>query len=188
MSQWVDEMRRALAGTVPPPASGAARRAGVAVVLDDDARVLLIRRADRVGDPWSGQVAFPGGRHEPSDADTCATAIRETREEIGLDLATADCLGALAEVRTVRGLPDIGVQPWVFRVPSFARATTSDEVTELLPTSLHRLRDGHGRASFAFTWEGDTHQLPCFELGPHRLWGMTLRMVDELLARWVVAT
>jgi 8-oxo-dGTP pyrophosphatase MutT (NUDIX family) len=184
MSPWVDRngLRLALAGTVPPPKSGASRQAGVAVVLDDDGCVLLIRRAERAGDPWSGQIALPGGRWDPGDEDTRATAIRETREETGIDLARAELLGALREVRTVRGLPDLGVTPWVFGVASFAEAGVSDEVTEVLPTPLAAL-NGAARGSFSFEWEGQAHTLPCVDLGPHRLWGMTLRMLDDLLSR-----
>jgi hypothetical protein len=75
------------------PAPG---RAAVAIVLrdvEDGPQVLLIRRAEHVGDPWSGHMAFPGGREDPEDESLLATAIRETREE----LARADaCLDASA--------------------------------------------------------------------------------------------
>src|SRR4051812_31480098 len=82
-----DRIRRALP---LPPERPARRRAAVAVVLRErggETEVLLIRRAERDGDPWSGHVAFPGGRADPGDASLEATAIREAREEVGLDLA-----------------------------------------------------------------------------------------------------
>ncbi|HEV8382740.1 MAG TPA: CoA pyrophosphatase, partial [Gemmatimonadales bacterium] len=72
--------------------------AAVAVILhesDDGLEALFIHRAVRVGDTWSGQIAFPGGRREPSDHDLLATAIRETLEEVGVDLSRAERLGVL---------------------------------------------------------------------------------------------
>src|SRR5439155_1604605 len=79
----------------PVDAPGA-RPAAVALVLiegREGLEALFIHRAERAGDPWSGQVALPGGRHEPSDPDLLATAIRETLEETGVDLSRAECLG-----------------------------------------------------------------------------------------------
>ncbi|HEY8150363.1 MAG TPA: CoA pyrophosphatase, partial [Vicinamibacteria bacterium] len=105
---WTD-VQTALAARAPaqvadPPSS----RAAVALILRDGPQgieVLFIRRAEHPKDPWSGQMAFPGGRAEPGDADLRATAIRETREEIGVDLgAAAEPLGGLDEVRAMARL------------------------------------------------------------------------------------
>src|SRR6266568_8268212 len=92
--------------------------AAVAVVLhdgNDGIEALFIHRAVRAGDTWSGQIAFPGGRREPSDADLRATAIRETREEIGVDLSNDERLGVLDDLypRTPV-LPPVVVRPFVF--------------------------------------------------------------------------
>src|SRR5450631_3467354 len=62
-------------------------------------RLLLIRRAEREGDPWSGHLAFPGGKREAEDASLLVTAIRETAEEVGLRLAPESLLARLADVR-----------------------------------------------------------------------------------------
>lgn len=61
-------------------------------VRDADPEVLFIKRASRSGDRWTGHIAFPGGRQDPNDADDVATGIRETQEEVGLDLQRSQCL------------------------------------------------------------------------------------------------
>ena len=89
-------------------AEAVAARAAVALILREGARgleILFIRRAEHPHDPWSGQMAFPGGRAEPGEEDLRATAVRETAEEIGVDLETAaQCLGILDEVRAMARL------------------------------------------------------------------------------------
>lgn len=57
-----------------------------------DPELLFIKRAARVGDRWTGHVALPGGKRDPEDEDDKATAIRESQEEVGLDLATGDLI------------------------------------------------------------------------------------------------
>src|SRR5690348_13096517 len=115
--------RAALRGYRPKPVEAPdARPAAVALVLIDGAdglEILLIRRAERADDPWSGQVALPGGRYEPGDGDLLTTAMRETREETGVDLAAAERLGGLDDLhpRTAT-LPPVVVRPFVFAIPS----------------------------------------------------------------------
>jgi 8-oxo-dGTP pyrophosphatase MutT (NUDIX family) len=86
-----------------------ARRAAIALVLleqESALEVLLIERAQRDGDPWSGHMALPGGHVEPSDSDLGATAERETFEEVGLDLQRwGERLGQLSDCTPVRGVP-----------------------------------------------------------------------------------
>src|SRR5437867_5071185 len=109
--------------------------AAVAVILRDGAEgleTLFIHRAVRAGDTWSGQIAFPGGRREPTDADLRATAIRETREEVGVDLTAAEPLGVLDDMypRTPV-LPPVVVRPFVFGLVERPPITLNDgEVRE----------------------------------------------------------
>src|SRR5262245_51926666 len=85
-----------------PPEPGATENvAAVALILvpgHTGLETLFIRRAVRVGDPWSGQVGLPGGRRDPADVDLEHTAIRETREELAVDLGLAERLGPLDDL------------------------------------------------------------------------------------------
>src|SRR3954462_3287692 len=99
MSPFIEQLaaRLNLGSGVKPPDDGR-RRAAVAAVLHDEPagpRVLLMKRTEREGDPWSGHISLPGGGHHPTDGDLLATAIRETQEELGIDLAGARLLGNL---------------------------------------------------------------------------------------------
>src|SRR5262245_33219350 len=92
--------------------------AAVALILrerEDAVEALFIQRAVREGDPWSGQVALPGGRRDDGEADLAETVVRETREEIGIDLRTqGELVGALDELRPrTPVLPPVIVRPYV---------------------------------------------------------------------------
>ena len=106
----IDDIRAALARQPPAatdefgPIQTGRNDAAVALLLTGRSRDLslcLIRRAEKPGDPWSGHVAFPGGRRASDDTDPCATAERETEEEIGLCLRPEQRLGRLAPL-TIR--------------------------------------------------------------------------------------
>ncbi len=114
-------------------------------VQEGDAEVLFIKRAGRPGDRWSGHTALPGGKRDPEDADDCAAAIRETREEIGLDLETADCLNAgnLAErvVTTTWGKQALMVLcPYIFLLTGRNVPTLQPQPTEVASTHWVSLR------------------------------------------------
>ena len=117
-----DDVRRCLGARTASAGAGGGndRRAAVALILRDGAagiELLFIRRAEHPMDPWSGQMAFPGGRAEPGDRDLEATAIRETLEEIGLDLGEAERLGALDEVRAMARMRPMNLTIQPVRLP-----------------------------------------------------------------------
>ncbi|MGH7527182.1 MAG: NUDIX hydrolase [Gemmatimonadales bacterium] len=157
--------------------------AAVAVVLapSPDA-VLLIRRAERVGDPWSGHMALPGGRREPGDADLLHTAIRETAEEVGLELGPDHLIGSLDDVvpRTPV-LPPIAVRPYVFALSDRPRLAPNPEVAAVRWVGLDHLLDPETYRSIRFEFRGESRDMPAYRLDDGIVWGMTERILTGLL-------
>jgi 8-oxo-dGTP pyrophosphatase MutT (NUDIX family) len=185
----LDLVRRALEGLVPvADHDPAARPAAVAMILHqstDDLEALFIKRAARVGDPWSGQIAFPGGRFEPTDSDLLATAIRETREETGIDLHSAEQLGVLDDLNPrTPTLPPIVVRPFVFGISARPVLTLSpDEVQRAFWLPFTELGRSGVRKEITLTLRGAPRVFPAYDLGEDVIWGMTERILTSFLAR-----
>ena len=109
--------------------------------------------------------------------------MRESMEELGLDLANAEVLGQLDDLGTVRHLPARVVQPWAFLVPEIPQLTPNDEVASVHRASLVDLVDGVGRGTMPLVFKGSEYTLPKVDFDGKQLWGMTLQMVDDLLNR-----
>ena len=165
----------------------AARKAAVAAVFRDTtagAELLFIQRAEHPRDPWSGQMGLPGGRVDPGDDGPLAAALRETREEIGLALeTTGGLLGRLSEVRTHLPLGSVphSVVPFAFSVDGDPRFTLNHEVREVLWVPLAYLAERGNRSAFTWVRKGLPLPMPCYKWDGRVIWGLTLRIVDELL-------
>jgi 8-oxo-dGTP pyrophosphatase MutT (NUDIX family) len=159
--------------------------AAVAVVLvpSPDA-VLLIRRADRAGDPWSGHMALPGGRREPHDEDLVATVVRETFEEVGLRLDRGDLLGGLDDVvpRTPV-LPPIAVRPFVFALTERPALTPNPEVAAVRWVLLDHLLHPETYHSARLEIRGEPREFPAYRVDESIVWGMTERILTGLLVQ-----
>jgi len=164
-----------------------ARKAAVAAVLREranGAELLFIRRAEHPKDPWSGQMGLPGGRVDASDASPLAAALRETREEIGLDLASLGRpLGRLSEVRTHLPLGSVphSVVPFAFAVDGDPPLERNEEVQETLWVPVSFFLDRRNRSAFTWVRRGLPLPMPCYTWRGRVIWGLTLRIVDELL-------
>lgn len=152
------------------------------ILAPDPLSLLLIRRAERGGDPWSGHVAVPGGRREPEDADLVATAIRETREEVALTLDRSQLLGALDDVAPSSVvLPPVAVRPFVFALPDMPEAILSAEVAGAYWVAVDTLLRAGARGEFSLPVAGVTRRFPAYQTAAGTLWGMTERILDTLL-------
>jgi 8-oxo-dGTP pyrophosphatase MutT (NUDIX family) len=167
--------------------TGTHPRAAVALVLRPaaaDLEVLLIRRAERHGDPWSGHMAFPGGRADPRDVDTIATAARETMEEVGIDVVHGgEWLGALEELHPRSGAPAISVYPHVFAVSADAEAHPNHEVGEAFWVPLGEISRPDAATEYLHTSpNGARVRFPAYDVRGNVVWGLTYRMLSEFLA------
>lgn len=188
-SYSVEEVTRRLAACASAADSDEpGLRAAVAAILrrgaTGDAEILLIRRAERASDPWSGHMALPGGRRDPRDATLEATAIRETFEEVGVDLARdGELLLRLADHPAIIRTKRVGlvIAPFVFAVRGDPEVRIKDdEIAEALWTPLGALARGEGAGTFLYTHEEATLDLPFLDVGGRRVWGLTYQMLQKL--------
>ena len=145
--------------------------------------LLFIERAAREGDPWSGQIAFPGGRREPQDESDLSTAIRETQEEVGLTLSSKQLLGELEGLRGSRSGPrQLTVSAFVFDLSDRSPPLVANaEVADTLWVSLELLADPRRAVDYRYPPYPD-EVFRGIQLDERRvLWGLTLRLVDGLL-------
>jgi len=161
-----------------------AAQASVAVLIRPNYDVLFIRRAEYEGDPWSGHIALPGGRVDATDTDSEHAARREVFEEVGVDLKGARLLGMLDQVASPDLAPRVVVSPYVYALDSDPKLTLdSTEVADVHWFGLERLLSGEGRGRFDYEYRGRAFELPRVDLDGARIWGMTLRIVDDIMTR-----
>ena len=157
--------------------------AAVSVVLapDPDA-LLLIRRAEREGDHWSGHLALPGGRWSEGDADLVATARRETLEETGVDLHSASPIAALDDLVPRNPiLPPILVRPFVFTLPEQVPLQPNHEVAGAWWVPIEALLDPAALRPYEYRRQDRSVQAIGYHLEIGVLWGMTERILTPLL-------
>lgn len=147
--------------------------------------LLMIKRAEYEGDPWSGQVACPGGRMEAGDHDLAQTAMRETWEETGIDLARVGMLlGALDDLspRTPT-LPPILIRPYVVVVPPTVELVQSAEVAAAFWVPLSAIRAEAAWGTGSVSIRGADREVTTFTHGEYMVWGLTERVLRQLLER-----
>lgn len=157
--------------------------AAVALVLapGPDA-ILLIRRAERLEDPWSGQMGLPGGRRGPADLDLQATAVRETREEVGLDLSNGRLVGALDDLApSTPVLPPIKVRPYVFVLEERQVPIPNGEVAAASWVPLADFIAPGAYGEYEVEARGLRFARPAYRLTSGLVWGMTERILTPVL-------
>jgi len=198
VARTIDEVSSRLATTQAELSTASySTRAAVALVLrerDGDLEALFIRRAEHEGDPWSGHLAFPGGRIDPTDTGPRMAAERETLEELELDLSGARLLGQLSDVPG--HAESICVSAFVYALgPALEPEQVGDdpvlkpnyEIREAFWSPLHHLTDPDRQAMKTFTYLEHAMALPTVRLldDPRApvLWGITYKFMDEFMAR-----
>ena len=179
-----ESIRRALSIHLPNPSLFVPDRdrAAVALVLAgaDDLQLCFIRRVEKKTDPWSGHMAFPGGRASPGDESARAIAERETREEVALDLRDSHLIGALSELPVRLGGVETSMvlSSFVYYVGAALPALTpNEEVAEAYWVSLDHLWDQRNATHLRLERNGESLVFPAIRLGEHLIWGLTLRVL-----------
>ena len=162
--------------------------AAVALILrvrsSTESDVLLIKRSEHPNDPWSGDMAMPGGRKEDTDETLQRAAERETYEEVGLDLKTfGTLLGRLDDVSAVARGRRLGltIAPFVYALYSDPQLALNYEVQESHWVPLSDLASPAYRSTKIYEFAGSAIHLPCWNWHGRVVWGLTYNMIEMLL-------
>jgi 8-oxo-dGTP pyrophosphatase MutT (NUDIX family) len=148
-------------------------------VHDDGVHAVFTRRRDDLR-RHAGEISFPGGRADPEDADLPATALREAHEEVGLDPAGVELVGALQPTPTIA--TGYAVYPFVGLIePGQEWTLSAREVAQVLELRLDDLRDGYGRQRLLR--RGVPFRTDTYVVGEDLIWGATARILADLLDR-----
>lgn len=185
MTPLQEQIARHLASRRPATVEdpGLSRAAVALVVAPDPDAILLIRRAERPGDPWSGQMGLTGGRSGLTDVDLLQTAIRETREEVGVSLSAAELAGPLDDVAPQSPhLPPLMVRPFVFLLRTRPIVTPNHEVADHLWVEWQSLVHPDSYRPFSVRLGDALREFPAYHVSPVPVWGMTERILAPLVA------
>jgi 8-oxo-dGTP pyrophosphatase MutT (NUDIX family) len=184
----IHQLRRSFEGR-PAAAVGrspGAREAAVALLVRPQAglELLLIRRAELHGDPWSGHVALPGGRRDPTDGSLLDTAVREAEEEVGIPVRrVGSFIGALDEITpSTPLLPPVVIAPFVLAVPSGTPAApASGEVQGAVWVPVDCLREDSAASEICIDLPGGPGRYPSLVYDDYVVWGLTFRILSQFL-------
>jgi 8-oxo-dGTP pyrophosphatase MutT (NUDIX family) len=160
--------------------------AAVAIVVHQapnaSPELLFIERAIREGDPWSGQMAFPGGRREARDPHLEGTAARETHEEVGIRLGAP--IGRLDDFQGTRASEQrkLVVAAFVYELQSRPPITVSEEVQSTVWISTAHLLDPSSARSYQFQRSEFGGTFPAIEYQGYTVWGLTYRILQDFFS------
>lgn len=181
----MNELKKKLAARRPKRLSEeGASLASVTLILSPSAsgnlEILFIRRAAHPKDPWSGQIGLPGGRRDKEDEDRLATALRETREEAGIELGPSLLLGELDDLLPGNiTRPPIIVRPFVFSIKKRPKIIPSAEIAGHFWAAPEKLIRSEKETTVLAG--GSRRRVGAYCVGSHAIWGMTRRIITPFL-------
>jgi len=150
--------------------------AAIALLLkpvDKDLEVLFVKRVANPNDPWSGQMALPGGKRDAKDQNLKQTVVRETLEEININLLDrCRFLGVMKTLRSTQR-PEMKILSFVFLLEHEPKIELNEELEEFIWISLEELVQHKGAAKFSFG------EVPAYVVGNTVIWGLTYRILEK---------
>ncbi len=181
----LDALRQSLVGQQEPFYSDSKKPRGAVAVLfkidADDLWLLMIRRSENPRDPWSGQMAFPGGHAESKDRTLLDTAVREAMEEVGINAQDQELLGCLRNVQP-RNAPMV-VAPFLFLLLKEVHPMLSRETKEVLWVPMSFLLDPKNISSIKVPIGGEEVMKGCYVYLGRVIWGMSFRIIRDLISK-----
>jgi len=151
-------------------------QAAVAIIVKpkhNDLEFFLVKRAEVDDDPWSGDMAFPGGKKNPQDHNLLDTVMREVLEETSIDLNKEIIIGYMepiySSVKT-----DLAVQPIIYLFEDYPEVKLNYELTKFIWVALSEIKEGKTQSKIK-GWKG-----PVYKIQGETVWGLTFRMLEKL--------
>jgi len=163
----------------------AALHAAVAILVHESPaagpELLFIQRAEREGDPWSGHMAFPGGRRDPADSDLASTAARETLEEVGVELTRP--IGRLDDFAGSGNprVPPLVVSAYVYEAAERPRIVANHEVHSTVWIPLEWILQARSVVQHTIEREGQSAAFSAVRYQGYTVWGLTYRILGNFL-------
>ena len=181
----LEALRLSLAGQREPfPSDSKKPRGAVAVLIKEEAEnlwLLMIKRGVNPRDPWSGQMAFPGGHADPVDRSLMDTAARETLEEVAINVRDQDFLGCLRNLEP-RNAPML-VTPFVFLLSREVHPSDSAEAREIVWVPMSFLLDPKNVSSLTVPIGDREVSMGCYVYLDHTIWGLSFRIIQEIVSK-----
>jgi len=181
----LETLRRTLAEQPEPfPSDSKKARGAVGVLIKeeaDDLWLLMIKRRENPRDPWSGQMAFPGGHADPQDRTLFDTVAREALEEVGIDIRKQEFLGCLSNLQP-KNAPMV-VSPFVFVVQEKVAPATSREAEEVLWIPMSFLLNPKNVSSIRVQMGREQVSMGCYRYSDRIIWGLSFRIIHEIISK-----
>ncbi len=171
---YVDSIEK-LSKALKPISEGQDASAAVALLLkpaDKNLKILFVKRAENPADPWSGQMALPGGKRDSTDQSLKQTVVRETLEETNINLLDRCRFLGVMETQTSTTRPEMKILPFVVLLEHEPSVKLNEELEKFVWISPEELVRHRGTVNFSFG------EFPAYIVGNIVIWGLTHRILE----------